>query len=82
MSANPLVATGRDPVKVVTQSEELSDGVGLSYPPFSLLMLNVSSLTTLGFSPLLGSKCWVVAPCMTDKSTLENLFHIPRKYSP
>lgn len=42
-------------------------------------MVDVSSLITLGFSPLIGSKCWVVTPSVPDKSTLESLFHIPGK---
>lgn len=61
------------------QSEVLSDRVELSHPSLSLLVVVVSSLTTRGFFPLLGSKCWVVTPSVPDKSTLENLFHITRK---
>jgi len=34
---------------------------------FSLLVVNVNSLPTLDFSPLLRSKCWVVPPCVPDK---------------
>lgn len=75
--AAPLVAADRDPVEVVTPAVR---GVisGTLSPTLTFLMVNASSLTNLGFSSLLGSKCWVVTPSVPDKSTLENLFHIRR----
>lgn len=44
------------------QPELSSDAGGTLSSPFSLLVVDVNSLPTLDFSPLIGSKFWVVLP--------------------